>query len=344
MSWRATSWAAEQRTGSPISKLVLLKLADNANDEGICWPALETIADHTELSRRTVQDHLNRLEGMGLITVEIRRADSGATLSNRYRLSVPVKAKKVGGEGAGAAPQGAAGAPQDAADSRGRVQLPAPHKEPSSEPTNEPHTDALARESESEGIRSVGKEDFAAWPEFRSAIADTWPHGFPGDDLNACREQFGILTRIHQAQDLIDAARLRGKDLSRQSATRTRSQGELMFKKPSNWLRSGDWKSYQVAAGEARKAEAETVTKIGNVRRSLPPEFIEAIEMLDFNDDMLQFLDGTQFEPGPPPTIITTTFAAFHLLDKRLYRLQRILQIPGAADLAIRRVQVAKSK
>lgn len=341
MSWRATSWAAEQRTGSPISKLVLLKLADNANDEGACWPSLETIADHTELSRRTVQDHLTRLEGMGLIAVEERKAGSGATLSNLYRLSVPARAGKQKGEGAPAAPQGAPGARADAPDAPGRVQLPAPAKdEPSSEPTIEPHTDALARASE--GIRTLGQEDFAAWPAFRSAIANTWPRGFPTDDEIACREQFGIQTRSHHAQDLIDCAELRGRDLSKQSAKRTRSQGDLMFKKPSNWLRSGDWRAYLTAAGEARKTEAEIVSKLGRVLRTLPPEIIDALKKMDFSDDMLAHLDGTMFEPGPPPVIIATTFAAFVVLDKRLFRLQRVLNIPGAADLMIRRVKVEK--
>jgi DNA-binding transcriptional regulator YhcF (GntR family) len=49
------------------AKLVLLKLADNASDEGIAWPHIDTIASETGLSRRTVFRALDRLESDGII-------------------------------------------------------------------------------------------------------------------------------------------------------------------------------------------------------------------------------------------------------------------------------------
>ena len=49
------------------AKLVLLKLADNANDEGIAWPHIDTIAAETGLSRRGVFRALNQLEEDKLI-------------------------------------------------------------------------------------------------------------------------------------------------------------------------------------------------------------------------------------------------------------------------------------
>jgi DNA-binding transcriptional regulator YhcF (GntR family) len=49
------------------AKLVLLKLADNANDEGIAWPHIDTIATETGLSRRGVFRALNQLEEDKLI-------------------------------------------------------------------------------------------------------------------------------------------------------------------------------------------------------------------------------------------------------------------------------------
>ena len=39
MSGKVVGWAMEQITGSPTAKLVLIKLADNANEHGICWPS-----------------------------------------------------------------------------------------------------------------------------------------------------------------------------------------------------------------------------------------------------------------------------------------------------------------
>ena len=38
MSMRLTSEAMLLKVGNPVRKLVLLKLADQANDNGECWP------------------------------------------------------------------------------------------------------------------------------------------------------------------------------------------------------------------------------------------------------------------------------------------------------------------
>ena len=72
MSFILTAKAMTIRVGSPLTKLVLIKLCDNANDEGECFPSYKTIAFHCEMSRRTVINHVNRLEKMGIITKEFR--------------------------------------------------------------------------------------------------------------------------------------------------------------------------------------------------------------------------------------------------------------------------------
>ena len=38
MSMNLTAQAMQIKVGNPIRKLVLLKLADQANDKGECWP------------------------------------------------------------------------------------------------------------------------------------------------------------------------------------------------------------------------------------------------------------------------------------------------------------------
>lgn len=48
-------------------KAVLISLADNANDEGACWPSVERIAERTCLTDRTVQKCLKWLEERGAI-------------------------------------------------------------------------------------------------------------------------------------------------------------------------------------------------------------------------------------------------------------------------------------
>ena len=75
-------------------KLVLLSLADNANDAGLCWPTQETIARRSSLSERTVRDYLHSLAGEGLIT--ILELGNGRGISTRYRLNLDaIKAAKA---------------------------------------------------------------------------------------------------------------------------------------------------------------------------------------------------------------------------------------------------------
>lgn len=41
---------------SPSQKAVLVSLADQANDDGVCWPSVESIGRRTCLSERAVRD------------------------------------------------------------------------------------------------------------------------------------------------------------------------------------------------------------------------------------------------------------------------------------------------
>ncbi|MEL7820991.1 helix-turn-helix domain-containing protein, partial [Pseudomonas aeruginosa] len=50
MSIKAMNWAWEQPL-SPVPKLVLMALADNADDHGYCWPKMKTIAVAVNPSR-----------------------------------------------------------------------------------------------------------------------------------------------------------------------------------------------------------------------------------------------------------------------------------------------------
>ncbi|MCE5310477.1 MAG: helix-turn-helix domain-containing protein [Acidobacteriales bacterium] len=56
--------------GDPQAKLVLLRLADRADKDGICWPSLNTLAAETELHRSTVCRKLDELESAKFITRE----------------------------------------------------------------------------------------------------------------------------------------------------------------------------------------------------------------------------------------------------------------------------------
>jgi len=59
----------DMELGNPIQKLVALKLADNANDTGVCWPSLSKIASQCNCSVRSVTRHIEALETIGLLQV-----------------------------------------------------------------------------------------------------------------------------------------------------------------------------------------------------------------------------------------------------------------------------------
>lgn len=52
---------------SPTQKAVLISLADNASDEGVCWPSINTIGVRTCLSERAVRSSLRWLEESGVL-------------------------------------------------------------------------------------------------------------------------------------------------------------------------------------------------------------------------------------------------------------------------------------
>ncbi|CAL9968945.1 replication initiation O-like [Vibrio phage D290] len=79
--------AMKIKVGNPTRKLVLLKLADNANDDGVCWPSYQNIADHAECDKRTAMRHISHLEKDGLLWREYRKGEKGNS-SNKYHLTL----------------------------------------------------------------------------------------------------------------------------------------------------------------------------------------------------------------------------------------------------------------
>lgn len=53
-----------------------MSLADQANDQGICWPSVRTIATRTCLSERAVQNAIKALIEIGLVSSQERRGSS----------------------------------------------------------------------------------------------------------------------------------------------------------------------------------------------------------------------------------------------------------------------------
>lgn len=87
MSIRAMTWAWGRPLG-PAAKLVLMALADIADDHGVCWPSVGHLAMKCTVSERTAQRLLAGLERVGLIDVEPRFRPDGSRTSNRFRLNL----------------------------------------------------------------------------------------------------------------------------------------------------------------------------------------------------------------------------------------------------------------
>lgn len=79
------NWAWHQDL-KPVPKLVLMALADAADDQGICWPSVATVATKVGVSTRTVRRVMQGLVRCQLLTAESRHRSDGSCSSNRYRL------------------------------------------------------------------------------------------------------------------------------------------------------------------------------------------------------------------------------------------------------------------
>lgn len=76
------------KVGNPLRKLVLVKLADNANDDGECWPSYQKIADTCEISRRSAINHIKWLEEHGFLISCARKDADGMNRTNIYKLTI----------------------------------------------------------------------------------------------------------------------------------------------------------------------------------------------------------------------------------------------------------------
>lgn len=84
MSFKVTKWAwarSESRNGA---RLVLLALADRADDDGFAWPSIEDLCERTKLSPRAVQKAITNLVELGELKVE---SGGGRRVRNRYTIT-----------------------------------------------------------------------------------------------------------------------------------------------------------------------------------------------------------------------------------------------------------------
>lgn len=184
MSVRIMSLIWDMLCESHTQKLVLLALADNANDQGRCWPSISTISRKCQLSERCVYEQLARLEKRRLLGIET----GGGALSNCYTLKLP-KTTPERGAGVNAAqgstPEPGSSPPLNAAQGTPERGAGDPsgnhHLEPSHEPGAGVVNVACRKPGSVEQVIDKGKfigvleQDCRDW--FRDCEACGWSRG-----------------------------------------------------------------------------------------------------------------------------------------------------------------------
>lgn len=167
--------AMQLKVGNPSRKLVLIKLADNANDKGECFPSYQHVADQCEISRRSVINHIDALCEQGLVRKVYRSGEKGNS-SNVYILNL---------DGAKISPPSEKSAPEVVKQFHQPSEISAPPPSEKSaprtshsfEPVNEPkdNTQPLAVTAKSryafEGeVIRLNQKDFTEWQNLYSNI------------------------------------------------------------------------------------------------------------------------------------------------------------------------------
>ncbi|ECG7569953.1 helix-turn-helix domain-containing protein [Salmonella enterica] len=226
--------AMQIKVGNPLRKLVLLKLADNASDQGECWPSYQYIADQCEISKRSVMNHIDELCKSGLLKKVFRKGPKG-NATNVYILTIP---------GAGDSPgvvqeihQGSAGdSLPGAGDSPGGSAGAAPRISHSFEPVNEPLNTQAAKAACAIGV-IAGRYAFEGnvirlnHKDYRS-----WMNLYPLIDLNYELQRLDIEFTHEKPKNWFITASQKLSYQNKQAAARTRS-----VTKPKLDLNNTDW-------------------------------------------------------------------------------------------------------
>lgn len=113
----------------PMEKLVALSLADQANDEGECWPGRNSLTARCSVSKRTTQNATSKLAERRLLEIDEQSSKRG---TNVYRFNLPRLHRLARDAGdappraGGAPPGGAGGAPEPPEDPNRKYNPPNP--------------------------------------------------------------------------------------------------------------------------------------------------------------------------------------------------------------------------
>jgi hypothetical protein len=169
MSIRLMSEVFKHVHGMPSGRrMLLLVLADFANDEGLCWPSIRSLAMNADLGERHVSGELKELAKDGYISIE-----EHAGKSNHYRIHSRLGVNHSSGVKQGAGVNRSSGVGCTTVH---------PTPEPQATPTPEPQfTQTIKRTIKeppvepSVAVRSPIHQLVDAWAERRGFAPTSWP-------------------------------------------------------------------------------------------------------------------------------------------------------------------------
>ncbi|TVP84047.1 MAG: helix-turn-helix domain-containing protein [Thioalkalivibrio sp.] len=242
MALRASAWAWSLDLPT-TPKLVLLALAEHADDKGVCWPSQERIARMCGLSVRHLRRVCSELATRGLIGIEHRPGAGNGRQTDLYRLSLGSTGQPdIGSPQGDAMAAWATGHPEQATGHPGqgnrtpgggqpdtdvRQTVMEPSREPSMEPPTASDVEPVSRVKSSESLlRHRQQEGFGrfweAWPK-RVAKGDAqkaWAKLDPDDALTG-----RIVEAVHAARQ----------------CEQWRRDGGRFVPYPATWLRRQGW-------------------------------------------------------------------------------------------------------
>lgn len=256
MSIGAIDWSIRVRVGDALAKLMLMAIANYADEHGKAWPSAARLAEDCECGVSTVRRRIKYLEDAGLVTTRQqwidelgRRNDEGRGRETSREVTLLLSRREAvrrgpvsdGGGGDGESGEGGpidhprgdqpvkGGSPIDhpgggPTDQGGCSLLTTPNSEPSLEPDSPPKP-PLSPSGEAAGLAG---QAMARWSEF----ADAWDDPIPKIDL-AMREWRKLSPQLRD--QAIVAAKGYAVWLAGLRKPRDRIAAHAMLRQPASW-------------------------------------------------------------------------------------------------------------
>lgn len=233
MSIKVTNWVWAKSTSKNGARLVLLALADRADDHGCAWPSIDDLCERTLLSPRAVQKALTALVESKELEVEW---GGGRRVRNRYRITPkPRTSDGVTGEYPGPSDGVTPGKPRTS-DGVSLEETPSfatetphfatetpsfehgnpvnsagePPLEPSTEPSENHHNNPGAEEDRPPAPRGEGGSRDPLWltqlQDAMSAAGINLPWKFIGDDMTRLHNDIKRLGIPLMVEDAVKAS------------------------------------------------------------------------------------------------------------------------------------------